>query len=115
VLNRELAQRTSDERRDVFRQGSEFLARYQHAGVLPANLDITLFRLAIAALGSFPFAFPQIVQLVTSVGPTDPGFQERWIAVLRCFVDRALSKPIGGLDPTEPARPTPRLLTGVER
>jgi TetR/AcrR family transcriptional regulator len=95
------------ERRDVFRQGSEFLAGYQRAGVLPANLDLTLFRLAIAALGSFPFAFPQIIQLATGVGPMDPGFQQRWSTVLRWFVERALSEPAGGFDPAEPARPTP--------
>jgi TetR/AcrR family transcriptional regulator len=102
------------ERRDVFRQGSEFLASYQRAGSLPANLDLTLFRLAIAALGSFPFAFPQIIQLATGVEPTDPDFQQRWTAVLRWFVERALSEPSGGLDPSEVSGSMPTRRSGVE-
>jgi TetR/AcrR family transcriptional regulator len=93
------------ERREVFRQGSAWLQGFQRAGLLPANLDLTLFRLAMVALGSFPFAFPQIIQLAAGVGPMDPAFQERWTAVLRWFVERALSEPAGGLAPAEPSPP----------
>ncbi|HEV3111591.1 MAG TPA: TetR family transcriptional regulator [Candidatus Binataceae bacterium] len=91
------------ERRDAFRQGSAWLQGLQRAGVLPANLDLVLFRLAIVALGSFPFAFPQMVELAAGVEPTDPSFQQRWTAVLRWFVERALSEPAEELAPAEPA------------
>jgi TetR/AcrR family transcriptional regulator len=84
----------AEERREVFRQGSVWLEQLQHKGILPANLDLLSFRLAIIALGSFPFAFPQLVELATGVQPTDPRFQERWIAVLRWFVERALAEPV---------------------
>ncbi|HEY2125274.1 MAG TPA: TetR family transcriptional regulator, partial [Chthoniobacterales bacterium] len=51
------------ERRDAFRQGSAWLRELQNKVVLPANIDLVLFRLAVVALGSFPFAFPQVVEL----------------------------------------------------
>jgi TetR/AcrR family transcriptional regulator len=92
------------ERRDAFRQGSAWLQELQNKGVLPANIDLALFRLAIVALGSFPFAFPQLVELAAGVEPTDPSFQQRWTAVLRWFVERALSEPAEGLAPAESAQ-----------
>ena len=95
------------ERRDAFRQGSAWLQHLQRAGVLPPNLDLVLFRLAIVALASFPFAFPQMVEMATGLNPDEAGFQHRWTAVLRWFVERAISEPAGGLAPAAPARPGP--------
>ncbi len=85
------------ERREAFRQGSVWLEQLQRRGILPANLDLVSFRLAIIALGSFPFAFPQLIELAAGVQPTDPRFQDRWIAVLHWFVERALREPVAGL------------------
>jgi AcrR family transcriptional regulator len=90
------------ERRDAFRQGSAWLRELQIKGVLPANIDLVLFRLAVVALGSFPFAFPQVVEQAAGVEPTDSSFQLRWIAMLRWFVERALSEPAEGLAPAAP-------------
>ncbi len=95
------------ERRDAFRQGSAWLQDLQNKGVLPANIDLVLFRLAMVALGSFPFAFPQMVELAAGVEPTDPSFQQRWTAVLRWFAERALSEPAEGLAPAESAETAP--------
>ncbi len=97
----------ADERRDAFRQGSAWLAMLQSKGVLPANIDLVLFRLAMIALGSFPFAFPQLIELATGVEPADARFQQRWTAVLRWFVERVLSQPLGALAPAGPPRPIP--------
>jgi TetR/AcrR family transcriptional regulator len=91
----------AEERREAFRQGSLWLESLQRKGVLPANLDLVLFRLAMVALGIFPFAFPQVVELAAGVQPTDGRFQQRWTAVLRWFVERALSEGAGGLTPAE--------------
>ncbi|SRR5579883_1589309 len=101
----------ADERRDAFRQGSAWMQSLQRKGLLPANLDLVLFRLALVALGSFPFAYPQLIELAAGVQPTDPRFQQRWTAVLRWFIERALADPARGLAPqgdilgrTAPAR-----------
>jgi TetR/AcrR family transcriptional regulator len=83
----------ADERRDAFRQGSAWMQELQRKAILPDNLDLVLFRLAMVALGSFPFVFPQLIELAAGVEPTEPRFQERWTAMLRWFVERALSDP----------------------
>lgn len=84
----------ADERREAFRLGTAWLEKLQRKGILPPNMDLVLFRLAMIALGSFPFAFPQLVELAAGVPPTDPQFQERWMAVLRWFVERAVREPV---------------------
>jgi AcrR family transcriptional regulator len=83
----------AEERRTAFRQGAAWLQGLQSKGVLPANLDLGLFRLAVGALGSFPFAFPQLTELATGMKPTDVRFQQRWIGLLRWFVQQVLSEP----------------------
>jgi AcrR family transcriptional regulator len=83
----------AEERRNAFRQGSAWLRDLQSKGVLPANMDLEVFRLAVAALGSFPFAFPQLTELAAGMKPTDVRFQQRWITLLRWFVGRMLSEP----------------------
>ncbi|HKD66270.1 MAG TPA: helix-turn-helix domain-containing protein [Candidatus Binataceae bacterium] len=95
----------AEDRRDAFRQGSAWLQSLQAKGVLPANIDLGLFRLALVALGSFPFAFPQLIELAAGVEPTDSIFQQRWIAVLRWFVERMLHEPpVEALAAAAPAR-----------
>jgi TetR/AcrR family transcriptional regulator len=89
----------AQERREAFGQGSQWLENLQRKGILPANMDLVLFRLAMVALGSFPFAFPQVVELAAGVKPTDARFQERWTAVLRWFVEHALREPADALTP----------------
>jgi TetR/AcrR family transcriptional regulator len=81
------------ERRDAFQRGSAWLQGLQISGALPANIDLGLFRLAIGALGSFPFAFPQLTELATAMKPTGEPFQQRWLALLRWFVEQMLSDP----------------------
>jgi TetR/AcrR family transcriptional regulator len=105
----------ADERRDAFRQGSAWLLDLQRKGTLPANLDLVLFRLALVALGSFPFAFPQLVELAAGVEPTDARFQERWTAVLRWFVERALSEPAHALAPSAPVQAGVHARAGLRR
>ena len=88
--------------RDAFRQGSAWLQGLQRAGVLASNVDLVLSRLAISALASFPFAFPQMVEMATGLNPDEAGFQHRATAVQRWFVERAISEPAGGRAPAAP-------------
>jgi hypothetical protein len=37
----------------------------------------------MAALTTFPIAFPQITRLVTGLKPTDPAFQQQWVKFLQ--------------------------------
>jgi TetR/AcrR family transcriptional regulator len=82
-----------EERRAAFRQGGAWLESLQQRGVLPAGIDLTLFRMAMVALASFPFAFPQIIELATGFESTDTHFQDRWAALLCWFVERVLAEP----------------------
>jgi hypothetical protein len=45
-----------------------------------------------------------VVELAAGMEPTDHSFQQRWTALLRWFVERALSEPAEGLAPAQPAR-----------
>jgi TetR/AcrR family transcriptional regulator len=87
----------AEERRDAFRQGNQWLENLQRQGALPAELDLTLFRMALVALGAFPLAFPQMVELAVGMAPKDLRFQERWNALLHWFVERVMSEPSLGL------------------
>jgi TetR/AcrR family transcriptional regulator len=95
----------AQERRDAFRQGSEWLEKLQREGALPAGLDLTFFRMALVALGAFPLAFPQMVELAVGIAPKDPRFQKRWNALVHWFVERVMSEPSLGL--RESAKPQP--------
>jgi AcrR family transcriptional regulator len=105
----------ADDRRDAFRQGSAWLQKLQNKGILPASIDLVLFRLAMVALGSFPFAYPQMVELAAGVDPTDAQFQQRWTALMRWFVERALSEPAEGLAPAAPPPTRPEQPAMAER
>lgn len=80
------------ERRAAYRQGGEaWLEGLKRKGALPTSIDMGLFRLAMFALASFPFAFPQLVKLAAGVDSEDARFRERWLALLRWFVGRMLT------------------------
>jgi TetR/AcrR family transcriptional regulator len=83
----------AQERREAFRKGNQWLENMQRQGSLPAGLDLTIFRMALVALGTFPYAFPQMVELAAGVDPKDPRFQERWTALMHWFIERAMSEP----------------------
>ncbi len=65
-----------EERRAAFREGGAWLESLQQRGVLPPGIDLMLFRLAMVALASFPFTFPQIIELATGMQSTDARFQD---------------------------------------
>ncbi len=69
----------------------EALRQMQAAGNLPRELDHTMIQLAVLALATYPVAFGQMTRLVTGHAPTDPEFQKKWDAFLRCLGDRLLS------------------------
>ena len=102
----------AEERRDAFRRGSAWLQDLQNRGILPSNIDLGLFRLAMVALAAFPFAFPQLVELSAGVQPTNPHFQDRWTGLLRWFVERMLSEPAEALAGPAPVLPPTKDQTG---
>jgi TetR/AcrR family transcriptional regulator len=99
----------AEDRRAAFREGGAWLESLQQRGVLPPGIDLTLFRMAMVALASFPFAFPQLIELATGMESTDARFQERWAALLRWFVEKVLSDPAQSVFPASPAVQPPRV------
>jgi AcrR family transcriptional regulator len=54
----------------------------QLAGRVADDLDPELLAIAELALAAYPLAFPQVVRLVTGVGPDSPEFKARYRAFL---------------------------------
>jgi hypothetical protein len=55
----------------------------QAAGLLPADLDPGHLRLLGFALINYPRMLPQITRMTTGMTPDNPGFADRWEALLR--------------------------------
>jgi TetR/AcrR family transcriptional regulator len=75
------------ERRAAFRAGVGQVRERQALGLLRADLDPGHLLLAMAALTTFPAAFPQFTRLLTGLGPTDRAFVTRHTAFLRRLSD----------------------------
>lgn len=71
-----------DSRRDAVARQAAVIAERQARGELPADLPTPLLQLAIYALGIYPVAFPQTVEMITGRSSEDPQFQADWIAFL---------------------------------
>src|ERR1700730_3364659 len=82
------------ERRAAFQAGVGQVRERQALGLLRADLDPGHLLLAMAALPTFPAAFPQFTRLLTGLGPTDRAFVTRHTAFLRRLSD--------GLRPARP-------------
>ena len=72
-----------DERRKAWVEGAERLRDAQRAGHLHHDLEAEYLVLALMALTIFPNAFPQVVQMVTGLRPSDSEFQQRQTRFLR--------------------------------
>jgi AcrR family transcriptional regulator len=75
------------ERRAAFQAGVGQVRERQALGLLRADLDPGHLLLAMAALTTFPAAFPQFTRLLTGLGPTDRAFVTRHTAFLRRLSD----------------------------
>jgi TetR/AcrR family transcriptional regulator len=69
-------------RRDAVARQAAIIAERQARGELPADLPATLLQLATYALGLYPVAFPQTVEMITGRSLEDPQFQAEWTAFL---------------------------------
>jgi hypothetical protein len=72
-----------EERRKAWVEAAERLRDAQRAGHLQQDLDAEYLVLALMALTIFPHAFPQVVQMVTGLRPSDPEFQQGQARFLR--------------------------------
>jgi len=57
----------------------------QRAGHLPAGVPPEHALLAMMALATFPWAFPQLTRMVSGTPPSDPRFRTEYAAVLRAI------------------------------
>ncbi len=73
----------AEQRRAHLMRACADLEKVQPTGWLPAGLHLPCFMLAVMAMMSFPFAFPQLVRLLTGYAPTDPEFKTRYLGVVR--------------------------------
>ena len=58
----------------------------QRSGWLPQGPEAPFMIMAFMAMMVFPFAFPQMVRLITGLSPHDPNFRARYIAAVRALV-----------------------------
>ena len=72
-----------EERRKAWVEAAERLRDAQRAGHLQQDLEAEYLVLALMALTIFPHAFPQVVQMVTGLRPSDSEFQQRQARFLR--------------------------------
>jgi AcrR family transcriptional regulator len=72
-----------EERRKAWVEAAERLRDAQRAGHLQQDLDAEYLVLALMALTIFPHAFPQVVQMVTGLRPSDSEFQQGQARFLR--------------------------------
>ncbi|MQA87035.1 MAG: MFS transporter [Streptosporangiales bacterium] len=71
------------ERLPVIQAQVEEIRRRQAAGLIAADLDPALVRLAGFALSSYPRVLPQITRMTTGLTPDDPRFTAEWEDLLR--------------------------------
>ena len=72
-----------EERRKAWVEAAERLRNAQRAGHLQQDLEAEYLVLALMALTIFPHAFPQVVQMVTGLRPSDSEFQQGQARFLR--------------------------------
>jgi TetR/AcrR family transcriptional regulator len=72
-----------EERRKAWVEAAERLRDAQRAGHLQQDLEAEYLVLALMALTIFPHAFPQVVQMVTGLRPSDSEFQQSQARFLR--------------------------------
>ncbi|HKQ64245.1 MAG TPA: TetR/AcrR family transcriptional regulator [Methylomirabilota bacterium] len=72
-----------EERRKAWVEAAERLRDAQRAGHLQQDLEAEYLVLALMALTIFPHAFPQVVQMVTGLRPSDSEFQQGQARFLR--------------------------------
>src|SRR5262249_15417975 len=75
------------ERRAAFQQGVGQVRERQARGLLRADVDPGHLLLAMAALTTFPAAFPQFTRLLTGLRPTDQASVPRHSPFLRRLAD----------------------------
>ncbi|HXW84835.1 MAG TPA: TetR/AcrR family transcriptional regulator [Candidatus Binataceae bacterium] len=82
------------ERRDLFRAQIGQLRRARVRDGLPREIDDQTMLVVSAALRLAPLVFPQLVRLVTGLGPEDPKFRRKWSKCLRWLGER-IAQPSG--------------------
>ncbi|HEV8436866.1 MAG TPA: TetR family transcriptional regulator [Methylomirabilota bacterium] len=73
------------ERRRAVARAVAKMREQQASGRVVADFDARQLLLTMAALTTFPVAFPQVTRIVMGLGPDHPAFQKQWSAFLRRF------------------------------
>jgi hypothetical protein len=74
---------SEQERQDAVSLQVQEIRDRQAAGLLPAGVDPGHLRLLGFALINYPRMLPQITRMTTGMTPDNPGFADRWEALLR--------------------------------
>ena len=76
------------ERCEGMKRGVARVADAQAGGALPEGVRPEALLLALISLATFPWAFPQVTRMLTGAAPSDRGFQQEYIEVLRTIARR---------------------------
>ena len=68
--------------RNGTRQSAGVWIAKQFHGLLPKNFKAELLQLALYALATYPLVYAPITRMVTGKLPSDPQFQQEWMAFL---------------------------------
>ena len=71
-----------DRRQVALRNQRNAIIAKQFHGLLPKTVKAELLQLALYALATYPLAYAPITKMVTGKLPSDPKFQEEWMAFL---------------------------------
>jgi AcrR family transcriptional regulator len=78
---------SATERQAGYRQIIDYLRHQQEQGWLDSQLEPDMALLLIIAAGAFVRVFPQVVKLVTGLGPEDDAFVTRFRAALHRYAE----------------------------
>jgi TetR/AcrR family transcriptional regulator len=71
-----------DRREVALRNQRNAIIAKQFHGLLPKTVKAELLQLALYALATYPLAYAPITKMVTGKLPSDPKFQQEWMAFL---------------------------------
>lgn len=82
-----------DQRRAHLNRACADIEKAQLSGWLAPGVEPRICMVAIMAMLIFPFAFPQVVRLLTGLGPDDGAFKRQYLSVVRSLLFRGAPPP----------------------
>jgi AcrR family transcriptional regulator len=102
-------------RRRLFKAALAKLRRAQEKGNVSLGLDLTQLFLSLVAVTVFPYAFPQLVRLISGKEPSDADFVARRSEFLHWLGERLALAETGVQAAPSNRRPNARVESGIRR